>query len=188
MGIEGMDGLSLLFTSIASCELGHFDWPQSFPNFCRRTCPQCLWMPLNFLQHVSTLYLGSIWRLWMGIEGMDGLFLLFAAIASRKCPGTRFAGFCPLRRQTRCRYFWMPLNFLQHVFTLYLGPIWRLWMGIEGMDGLLLLFTAIASRKCLGARFACFCPPSRMNALPLLLDAAEYFAACFHIVFGTHME
>src|SRR5210317_140449 len=82
MGIEGMDGLSLLFTSIASCELGHFDWPQSFPNFCRRTCPQCLWMPLNFLQHVRTLYLGSIWRLWMGIEGMDGVSLLFTAIAS----------------------------------------------------------------------------------------------------------
>src|SRR5210317_140450 len=57
-------------------------WPQRFPNFCRRTCPQYLWTPLNFLQHVRTLYLGSIWRLWMGIEGMDGLSLLFTAIAS----------------------------------------------------------------------------------------------------------
>ena len=83
----------------------------------------------------------------MGIEGMDGLLLLFAAIASRKCPGTRFANFCPLQRRTRRRYFWMPLNFLQRVSTLYLGSIWRLWVGIEGMGGLLLLFTAIARRK-----------------------------------------
>src|SRR5210317_1593647 len=55
--------------------------------------------------------------------------------------------FFPLQRQTRRQYLWMPLNILQHVSTLYLGPIWRLWMGNEGMDGLLLLFTAIASRK-----------------------------------------
>src|SRR6056300_343768 len=107
--------------------------------------------------------LGPIWRLWMGIEGMDGLLLLFTAIASHKCPGTRFAGFCPLKRGTRRQYFWMPLNILQHVSTLYLGPIWRLWMGIEGMDGLLLLFTAIASRKKhLGASsFADFRPLER---------------------------
>ena len=61
-------------------------------------------------------------------------------------------------------------------------------MGIEGMDGLLLLFVAIASGKCLGARFVDFCPLRRMNVLLLLLDAAEFSAACFHIVFGSHME
>ena len=83
----------------------------------------------------------------MGIEGMDGLLLLFTATASRKSLGARFANFCPLERRRRRRYFWMPLNILQHVSTLYLGPIWRLWMGIEGMDDLPLLFTAIASRK-----------------------------------------
>src|SRR6056300_875349 len=31
-------------------------------------------------------------------------------------------------------------------------------------------------------------PPSKTIASPVPLDAAEYFAACFHIVFGTHME
>ena len=83
----------------------------------------------------------------MGIEGMDGLLLLFAAIASRKylCDRDLSANFPSLKRRTRCQYFWMALNILQHVSTLYLGPIWRLWMGIEGMDGLLLLFAAIAS-------------------------------------------
>src|SRR5210317_265875 len=49
-----------------------------------QTCPQNCWMPLNFLQHACTLYLGPIWRLWVGIEGMDGVSLLFTAIASCK--------------------------------------------------------------------------------------------------------
>ena len=61
-------------------------------------------------------------------------------------------------------------------------------MGIEGMDGLLLLFTAIASRKYLGDRRFTLLPSSKTNVSPVLLDAAEYSAACFHIVFGTHME
>ena len=83
---------------------------------------------------------------------MDGLLLLFTAIASRKYLGAmkRFADLRLLQRRTCRQYFGMPLNLLQHVSTLYLGPIWRLWMGIEGMDGLLLLFAAIASRKCPG--------------------------------------
>ena len=32
----------------------------------------------------------------------------------------------PLQRRTCPKYFWMLLNFLQHVCTLYLGHIWRL--------------------------------------------------------------
>ena len=64
-------------------------------------------------------------------------------------------------------------------------------MGIEGMDGLSLLFTAIASRELghfvvLGRRF-----PNlllRTNVSPVLLDAAEFSAACLYIVFRIHME
>ena len=36
--------------------------------------------------------------------------------------------------------------FTQHVCTLYLGPIWSLWVDIEGMDGLLLLFSSTTCR------------------------------------------
>ena len=63
-------------------------------------------------------------------------------------------------------------------------------MGIEGMDGLLLLFMAIASRNwaVLLFRFPNFPPTSKMNASPVLLDAAEFSAACLYIVFGIHME
>ena len=45
-------------------------------------------------------------------------------------------------------------------------------MGIEGMDGLLLLFTATASRKSLGARFANFRPLEK-EGVAILLDTAK---------------
>ena len=62
-------------------------------------------------------------------------------------------------------------------------------MGIEGMDGLCLLFTAIASCDWAAwVRFFDFLPPSKMNASPVLLHAAEFSAACLYIVFGIHME
>ena len=165
MGIEGMDGLLLLFTTIASR-----DWAiwVRFPDFCpfeRQTCPQYFWVPLNYLQHVCTLYLVPIWRLWMGTEGMDGVLLLFTTIASRDLViWVRFPDFCPFERQMCPQYFWMPLNLVQHVCTLYLGPIWSLWVGIEGMDGLLLLFTTIASRNwAIWVRFPDFCPFERQK-------------------------
>ena len=61
-------------------------------------------------------------------------------------------------------------------------------MGIEGMDGLCLLFTAIASHNwAVRVRFPNFPPPSKMNVPPVLLDAAEFSAACLYIVFGTYM-
>ena len=62
-------------------------------------------------------------------------------------------------------------------------------MGIEGMDGLLLLFTAIASRDwAVWVRFQDFLPPSKINISPVPLDAAEFSAACLYSVFGIHME
>ena len=63
-------------------------------------------------------------------------------------------------------------------------------MGIEGMDGLLLLFMAIASRDWAvwGSDFPIFWSPPETNVSPVLLDAAEFAAACLHIIFGTHME
>ena len=68
-------------------------------------------------------------------------------------------------------------------------------MGIEGMDGLLLLFAVIAC----AARghiyiygFPNFvCPLQKDKSVPsTFLDAAEFSEAleCLHIVFGTHME
>ena len=39
------------------------------------------------------------------------------------------------------QYFWMPLNFLQHVCPMYLGSMRSLWAYIEGMDVPHLLFT-----------------------------------------------
>ena len=52
-------------------------------------------------------------------------------------------------------------------------------MGIEGVDGLLYLFTAIASCNwAVWARFPNFPPPSKMSVSPVLLDAAEFSAAC----------
>ena len=39
------------------------------------------------------------------------------------------------------QYFWMPLNILQHVCPMYLGPMGSLWAYIEGMDVPYLLFT-----------------------------------------------
>ena len=117
---------TLLFMTIASRNWAI--WVR-FPDFCpfeRQMCPQYFWMPLNYLQHVCTLYLVPIWRLWMGIEGMDGLLLLFTTIASRDWAiWVRFPDFCPFDRQTCPQYFWMPLKYLQHVCTLYLVPIWR---------------------------------------------------------------
>ena len=81
---EGMDGLPLLFTAITSCDWAIWvRFPDDFRPSERLTCPQYFWMPLNFLQHVCTLYLGPIWRLWMGSEGMDDLPLLFTATTSR---------------------------------------------------------------------------------------------------------
>ena len=61
-------------------------------------------------------------------------------------------------------------------------------MGIGGMDGISLLFTAIASRE-LGH----FGPREISQHLqtivsPVPLDAAEFSAACLYIVFGIHME
>ena len=62
-------------------------------------------------------------------------------------------------------------------------------MGIEGMDGLLLLIMAIASRDwAFWVRFPNFPPTSKMNVSPVHLDAAECSAACLYIVFGIHME
>ena len=62
-------------------------------------------------------------------------------------------------------------------------------MGIEGVDGLLLLFMAIASRDwAVWVRFPNFLLPSKMKVHPVLLDAAEFSAACLYIVFGIHME
>ena len=62
-------------------------------------------------------------------------------------------------------------------------------MGIEGMDGLLLLFTATASHDwAVWVRFPNFTPPSKINTPPVLLEAAEFSAACLYTVFGIHME
>ena len=62
-------------------------------------------------------------------------------------------------------------------------------MGIEGMDGLSLFFTDIASRNgAFWVRFPNFPPPSKMSMSPVLLDAAEFSAACLYIVFGVHMD
>ena len=49
----------------------------------------------------------------------------------QKYQNVRFPDFCPFERQTCPKYFWMPLNYLQHVWALYLGTIWRLRMRIE---------------------------------------------------------
>ena len=62
-------------------------------------------------------------------------------------------------------------------------------MGIEGMDVLSLLFTGhrrprmgqISSPRGLSST-------SEMNVCPVLLDGAEFSAACLYIVFRIHME
>ena len=41
--------------------------------------------------------------------------------------------------------------------------------------------------RCLG-QISQYLPPPEMNVSPVLLDAAEFAAACLHIIFGTHME
>src|SRR6056300_722664 len=73
--------LSRLLHAVNWANLGQISQLRPHPT---QTCPQNCWMPLNFLQHVCTLYLGPIWKLWVGIEGMDGLSLLFTAIANCK--------------------------------------------------------------------------------------------------------
>jgi len=92
---------------------------------------------LNKLQHVCTLYLGPIWRLWMGIEGMDGLSLLFTAITSHKSTKTSdFLTSALLKDKQTCpQYYWMPLNYLQHVCALYIfGSLPRRRKGYTRLD------------------------------------------------------
>ena len=89
----------------------------------------------------------------MGIEGVDGLLLLFMAIASRDWAVlVRFSNFLPPSKMSMSPVLLDAAEFSAACLYMYLGSIWRLWMGIEGMDGLLLLFTAIASHKYLGDR------------------------------------
>src|SRR5210317_286813 len=99
--------------------------------------------------------------------------------------GSDFSQFWPTFHVPK--YFWRLLNFLQHVCTLYLGPIGRLWMSIEGMDVLSLLFTAIASRNlAIWVRFLTIL--AHLPRPQVLVEAAEFSAACLYIVFGTHRE
>ena len=95
-----------------------------FHPFERQSWPLYFQMPLNFLQHLCTLWhciLERICSLWMGIEGINGLPILFKAIAG--CDWVRFPEFHPFERQAFPLYFLMTLNFLQQVCTLYLGSI-----------------------------------------------------------------
>jgi len=147
------------------------------------------WMPLNFLQHVSPMYLGPMGSLWAYIEGMDVPHLLFTGSKWLQygCLG-QIWHFGPLWRTfAPLEYFWMPLNFLQHVCPMYLGPMGSLWAYIEGMDVPHLLFTGSKWLQfgCLGQIWH-FGPIWRMFAPLVFLDATEYSAACLSNVFGTH--
>src|SRR6056300_1563421 len=49
-------------------------------------------------------------------------------------PGPGFAILALFGGRLPLQYFWMPLNILQHVCPMYLGPMESLWAYIEGMD------------------------------------------------------
>ena len=116
--------------------------------------------------------------LWAYIEGMDGLCL-------------------PIDRDQQLRFWWLgqiwhfdPLQsaftppvhlgasqFFYAVASMFSWPMRSLWAHIEGMVDFSFSFTRVNPLETLPR-----------NALMVLLDAAEYCAAYFYIVFETHME
>src|SRR5210317_508774 len=80
--IEGMDGLSLLFTATNSSDLAAWARFGTSTLFERRLLLQYDVVLPNSSTHVATLYLGPMRSLWAYIEGMDGLSLHFTATNS----------------------------------------------------------------------------------------------------------
>ena len=78
--------------------------------------PELLDAHLNSLQHVCTCYLGPMGSLWLYIEGMDGLCLLFAGTnSSHLAAWARSGTLDPFDGRLLLQNFWMQVNFLQHV-------------------------------------------------------------------------
>src|SRR5210317_1081303 len=144
--IEGMDGLSLLFTATNSSDLAAWARFGTSTLFERRLLLQYDLVLPNSSTHVARLYLGPMRSLWAYIEGLDGLSFLFpATTGSDLAAWDRFGTSTLFERRLLLQYDLVLPNSSTHVARLYLGPMRSLWAYIEGMDGLSLLFTATNS-------------------------------------------